>query len=235
MAASKELLLEEVSELIRTMPAAGRDSMHQPDAMAWVGRARAVMTALGHISFSSEAELISNHNPLVAKEGYRRSLTSLQSARYSVMLELGKTGGSAARAVDSGNVFDYFDEVRKICQRAKQSLFFVDPYMDVDFVSRYMPQVASGVAVRLLTANNGNSLGPAAVLAAQQNQITIELRQGQGFHDRYVFIDGIECTMSGTSFSAGAKKAPAALVPVLDFSTVQAQYEQLWNAATPKP
>jgi hypothetical protein len=47
-------------------------------------------------------------------------------------------------------VFDYFDEIRKIIQLAKRDLLFVDPYLDADFVSRSLPHVGSGVAIRLL-------------------------------------------------------------------------------------
>jgi hypothetical protein len=40
-----------------------------------------------------------------------------------------------------GLVFDYFDGIRKQIELAKTELFFVDPYLDSDFVSRYLPQV----------------------------------------------------------------------------------------------
>jgi hypothetical protein len=38
-------------------------------------------------------------------------------------------------------VFDYFDEIRKIIELAKQDLFFIDPYLDSEFVSRYLSHV----------------------------------------------------------------------------------------------
>ena len=41
--------------------------------------------------------------------------------------------------VQKGQVFDYYDEVRKVIEPARTDVFFVDPYLAADFVSRYLP------------------------------------------------------------------------------------------------
>ena len=51
------------------------------------------------------------------------------------------TVGPLSVAVTHGAVFDYFDEVRKALGAAQIELFFVDPYLDSEFVSRYLTQI----------------------------------------------------------------------------------------------
>ena len=53
-------------------------------------------------------------------------------------------------AVVEKRPFEYFNEVRTIIEGAKVDLFFVDPYLDAEFADRYLPQVSSGVLIRLL-------------------------------------------------------------------------------------
>ena len=36
---------------------------------------------------------------------------------------------------DQGAVFDYFDGIRKIIEIAKQDIFFIDQYLDAEFVA----------------------------------------------------------------------------------------------------
>lgn len=132
----------------------------------------------------------------------------------------------------TGLVFDYFDEVRKVVELAKSDIFFVDPYLDADFVARFLPMVAQGTTVRLLGREKLPSLIPAATLFQQQSGIKIEVRSASGFHDRYLFIDQAVCYQSGASFKDGAKKAPTTLTQITDaFQAVLNTYESLWAGA----
>ena len=63
-----------------------------------------------------------------------------------------KTVGPVSTAIGAGGVYDYFDEVRKFIESASVDLLFVDPYLDAEFVSRYLPHVETGVAIHLLTS-----------------------------------------------------------------------------------
>ena len=80
-----------------------------------------------------------------AQEGLRKILTLLHQARHDLRM---KTIGPVNAAMGHGRVFDYFDEIRKIIEPAKQDLLFVDPYLDAEFVSRYLPHVTAGVSIR---------------------------------------------------------------------------------------
>ena len=130
-------------------------------------------------------------------------------------------------------MFDYFDEVRKIIAEAKSDLLFVDPYLDGEFVSRYLGQVGSGVSVRLLARERLPSLKPAVEAFAKQTSLSIEVRSAPNFHDRYIFVDRMACCQSGASFKDGAKNAPTTITQITDaFTAVRKTYEDLWSSAT---
>lgn len=143
-----------------------------------------------------------------------------------------KTIGPLNEAMGHGKIFDYFDEIRKIIEAAKQDLFFIDPYLDAEFVSRYLPHVNSGTTVRLLAREKLETLLPAVDLYAHQSGATVNVRSASGFHDRYILVDGNACYQSGASFKDGAKKAPTTLTQITDaFPAVLHTYEGIWKKA----
>jgi hypothetical protein len=169
----------------------------------------------------------------VSQNGYRRMLALLNEARHALRME---TVGPLSLPVSQGQVFDYFDEVRKIIESAKQDLLFVDPYLDSEFVSRYLSHVSKGVTIRLLTRMKLATLLPAVGLFARQSESAIEVRSAQNFHDRYVFVDRIACYQSGASFKDGAKSAPTMLNQITDAFAVMLQtYEDMWSKAKIEP
>jgi hypothetical protein len=138
--------------------------------------------------------------------------------------------GLLSVAIPQGKVFDYFDEIRKLIEPARTEVFFVDPYLDTDFVSRYLPHVAKGVTVRLLTDKKLTTLLPAIDLFVQQYGAVIQVRSSASLHDRYLFVDRSACYLSGASFKDGAKKAPAALTQITDgFQAMWMTYENAWQ------
>jgi hypothetical protein len=143
-----------------------------------------------------------------------------------------ETVGPVSAPVAQGQVFDYFDEVRKVIEIAKQDLLFVDPYLDAEFVSRYLCHVSPGVTVRLLTHKKLGTLLPAVDLFAAQSKLTIQVRSDPNLHDRYVFVDRNTCYQSGASFKDGAKSAPTTLTQTTDaFAAVLQTYEGIWAKA----
>jgi hypothetical protein len=146
------------------------------------------------------------------------------------------TIGPVNVAVGAGMEFDYFETLRLTIEQATADILFVDPYMDADFVSKYLVHVKSGVVTRLLTGNSTNRLAvliPAVNALANQNQSQIGVRTSNTFHDRYLFIDGIQCYQSGTSFKQGADRKPTVITQITDaFGAMHTTYEGMWNGAT---
>jgi hypothetical protein len=213
--------------VIRTMPTVATLNHDSPHVLEWLGRACAVMNMVGLATgtpFLLAVRDLHNHGL-----SYRATIEIqrlLQQARYTLRME---TLGPVSKAVGAGEVFQYFDEVRKLIQAASSDLLFVDPYLDADFVSRYLPHVKGDVIVRLLTQKAVPQLVPAVQLFAQENRIQVAVRSSVGMHDRYVIVDGSAAYQSGASFKDGARKAPTTLTQVTDlFDAVKSEYEDRW-------
>ncbi len=134
--------------------------------------------------------------------------------------------------IGQGEVFNYFDELRKLIETATRDLLFVDPYLDAEFVSRYLSHVKPGVSIRLLTRERLSKLLPAVELFVQQSAAAVEVRSAPGFHDRHVFVDQNACYHSGASFKDGARNAPTTLTPITDvFLAVLQIHKDMWDQA----
>lgn len=230
-----EQLLADIEDVIRTMPPNESLGNDTPDVLAWLGRASAVV----HARDSPKAILMFDNNvsKLSSSLNYTLAVRAihvmLHQARHDLRM---KTVGPLSVAIPTGAPFDYFDELRQAIEMARSDLLFIDPYLDAEFVSRYLPHVSSGVVVRLLGREKMSSLISAVHIHRQQSPLVIELRSAQGFHDRYMFTDGVTCHQSGASFKDGAKKAPTTLTQITDaFVAMRSTYETLWSTATIHP
>jgi hypothetical protein len=226
----KAQLLAEVEDLIRTMPPCNAFPNQLDEALAWLGRAGAAI---------QQADIAKSSAYLVASTRLRANnldqnvdgagavKTLLHEVRSSLRFEI----GHLSVAVSQGQVFDYFDEIRKVLATARADLLVVDPYLDVDFVSSYLPQVASSVAVRMLCGRAKLlKLLPAVNLFATQSGLHVSIRSSEHIHDRFVFVDRRECYQSGASFKDGAKNSPAIITQITDaFTAMWSTYENLWN------
>jgi hypothetical protein len=130
---------------------------------------------------------------------------------------------------------DLFLKIRKLIATANSDLLFVDPYLDPNFVSQYLPHIPMGVKTRLLAREKLPSLRPAVKLLAQQSQMPIEVRSAPNFHDRYFIVDGKDCYQSGASFKDGGRNAPTTITQITDaFPAVHRTYEELWQKGKPE-
>jgi len=228
---SNQQLLAEVEDLLRTTPpegAFGSKDAAGEEAMAWTGRVAAAIKRWDMLYFQVCDHAIKNlHSSVFFYEGYLALKKLLYQARADLRMEL----GLVSVVVPQSQVFDYFDELRKLIQVARSEVFFVDPYLDAEFVSRYLPQVAPGVAVRLLGgAKKMGTLIPAVKLYAQQSGLKVQVRSSGALHDRYLFVDEAACYLSGASFKDGAKNAPVVVTQISDaFQAMWDTYNGLWQ------
>ena len=212
------------------MPPVASFELAGAEHYAWLGRASALvhrwhpMKAIAR--FDGFASQMGSGSYLQVPQGAQGVLTMLHELRHEAVL---RSPNPQSVSVSTGSVFNYFDELRKAIELAKSDLLFVDPYLDADFASRYLPFVTPGTTVRLLAREKIASLVAAADLYAQQSGAVIEVRSSSGFHDRYLLVDRTICYQSGASFKDGAKKAPTTLTQINDaFSAVLSTYESLW-------
>ncbi len=228
-----EQLLAEIEDVLRTMPPFATIRHNTPDNVAWEGRAVALMhlwDPVRAVQFNGYMESAHAVLATVSVPAIRSMQRMLHAACQELRMQ---TMGPMTVVVGQGSVFNYFDEIRKIIETAKIDILFVDPYLDAEFVARYLPNVADGVSVRLLGKERMSTLIPAVDLLRRQNNMSIEVRIGTGFHDRYLFIDRSACYQSGASFKDGAKKSPTTVTQIVDaFDAMQATYDTLWNKST---
>ncbi len=161
---TKEELLAEVEDVIRTAPTQVELLRQENnEVVGWLGRANAVIRAWDgtqgimaqhHVhTIHSSKKVPENLVPgdvsrhfsvlnLIADQAgpaFRNLLSLLHEARYDLRM---KTVGPLSLAISDNSPFDYFDEIRKIIEVAPQDLFFVDPYLDAEFVPRYLGYVS---------------------------------------------------------------------------------------------
>ena len=224
-----EQLLLELEDILRNAPPQQTIAQPTTENFSWLGRTAAALEAWHSVKGSVakvDIDRVLNSNILIQLDGYRKTLTIIHQAIHELRM---KTTGPLSVAVGSGGVFDYFDEIRKILELAIADVFFIDPYLDAEFVSRYLPNVKDGVSIRLLGREKLKTLIPAIETYSAQSAHNVEVRSAQGFHDRYIFIDHRNCYQSGASFKDGAKKSPTTLTQITDaFTAMQTTYEELW-------
>lgn len=226
-----EQLLVEVQDVLRTMPDRTKLTHELPENEAWLGRVAAVVniwdTVRGTLLLPHVQGLVGYraNNPAASIQAI---LTTLHQLQHETRMA---TTGPLTVVIGTSRPFHYFDEIRKIIEKANTDVFFVDPYLDADFVSTYLPHVKANVQIRLL-GRVCKTLEPAVKLFRNQEGAKIELRTIAGFHDRYVFTDHRECYQSGASFKDGAKASPTTLTQITDaFDAMASTYENLWSRA----
>ena len=232
--AQEERLLLEVEDILRVAPTIeefSRDS-GSDEHLAWLGRAAAAIQRWHSVSMV-QVNFAMMDVPSDDFDICRKTLATLkillQQAKSDLRVKLGR--GSVV--VAEGRVFEYFDELRKVIETARAEVFFVDPYLDADFVAQYLPYVSEGVSIRLLGGPKKRAtLLPAVKSFAQQSGRPVSVRVSDGLHDRYLFIDGAACYLSGASFKDGAKNAPTVLAQITDaFQAIRDTYERQWSAS----
>jgi hypothetical protein len=228
-----EVVLAELDAVLRDRPTPNAIFNHSADAIAWIGRAAAVLghwdTARGGVLLMAAELDLHTANMAQVNRGHSRLIALLSEARHSIRMA---TAGPLNVAVGQGMTFDYFNELRKITERAAADLLFVDPYLDADFVERYLVHVAPGVGIRLLTRFKLQTLLPAVDAFAKQSGISVAVRTADNLHDRFVFVDAKECFQSGASFKDGAVKADTTVTQITDaFDPMHQAYEALWAKA----
>lgn len=227
-----ESLLFQFEDILRSRPPRETIRHEAPENIDWLGRACAAMELMNPIKaiqLEGYVRDISDSSASVAGRGVIHTLRMLTQARYYLKMQLDPV---ANLMIDTGNVFQYFDEIRRMIDVATLEVFFIDPYLDADFVSQYLPFVKSGVSVKLLTTHKLNTLLPSVTAFSNQNNLSIEVRESSTLHDRFLIVDRQNCYQSGASFKDGAKKSPTTIVEIRDaFSALMQTYEGIWSGS----
>lgn len=225
-------LLAEVDDLLAETPAYKDFASSDDSALEWLGRAGALVDAWDFTRSPTAHMLIgtaSRGNSVTLGATISTLRTLLFQARASLQMRL---PGRTTIAVGAGMTYQYFEGIRTAIAEARSDLFFVDPYLDADFVSRYLVHVSRETPVRLLAREKLPTLLPAVDALTRERAINIAVRSAAGFHDRYFFVDRVACYQSGASFKDGGRTAATTITQITDAATSVFQtYDTLWSTA----
>ncbi|MFE0500335.1 hypothetical protein ACFW0P_06065 [Lysobacter soli] len=232
---------EACHQILREMLARRPDDFETQSAVDWFADAAGIVSSYNSLAatpFNLLLPAISNINARAPFEQRQhiRSCKEFVTRLRALYAELSANlNAYATLHVDRGQVFTYFDEVRNLLGGATNEVLFIDPYIDAEFVSRYLPQIHNGVAVRLLSSEaKARELTPALELYRQQTGITIEARvlPDRSLHDRHLIVDGRDLYHSGASFKDGARNAPTSINQIVDAATeIIAHHQARWATA----
>ncbi len=101
----------------------------------------------------------------------------------------------------------------------------MDPFLDEEVLRKFCVYAKGRVTLRLLGKRYMSTLAPAAE-ALKKERGAVELRASEDIHDRFIFVDGSKCFLSGASFKDGPTNAVSVLTEIIDgASSLQAMYE----------
>jgi len=185
------------------------------------------MEAIGFKSSSENLAL-----SLMRDGNVGRMVTILHRAIAALELEVPTL---PAQAFGPAAAYDFFKAFRELLKSATTSILVVDPYLDEQVFDAYVSAAAGNVAVRLLGKHHAAALKPAVAAFASQFKRVIEVRRSDLLHDRVVFVDADSCWVLGASIKDAAERKPTYLAPLpFDVSSLKrADYEHIWNSATP--
>lgn len=230
----KRQLLTEIDGVLGSMPKMIDFASVGGSADAWLGRVNAILGP--GLSLVQQLELQTFNHAIEQgmwatterTAAIRGVIRLLNMVRHELLME---TGGTGTVAIDQGMHFQYFEALRGIIQTATSEVFFVDPFLNEDVLSKFCAFAKDGVPIRLLGTRYMATLKPAAE-ALNQQRSGVRLSKSEDIHDRYVFIDGSRCYLSGASFKDGPKNALSIVTEVVDFGPLLALHEAKWGAAT---
>lgn len=228
-------LLAEVDSILEKMPPIAEFGTMSGASDAWMGMVNAVLA--GRLTPREEADLqLFNH--AIEKGAYittsrpaavRGIVRMLHKLRHGLLMS---SGGTGTIVMDKGMHFEYFEAVRTQVEAATNDILFVDPYLDASVLSKFCVFAKAGVTIRLLAMKYMQTLEPAATALNQQRGGGVLLRKTDEVHDRYVFIDGAKCFLSGGSFKDGPKYASSVVTEIVDGVPQLLQiYEFAWSSA----
>jgi hypothetical protein len=114
----------EIEDLIRTMPGLRDFSVNPDKCIPWLGRASAAMntwdSARAMVHFESHVRVLTKSGNYDFSSTRRNLLVQLHQAQSDLRL---RSTGPLSIGVETGRVFDYFDEVRRMIESAKIDLF----------------------------------------------------------------------------------------------------------------
>jgi hypothetical protein len=139
-----------------------------------------------------------------------RAIEALTRAGWEVRGDALVVGSADLREMffPKGSPWDAHVALRDVFREAQTTLAIIDPYADGIVFQMLVMRPLPGLTVRILCA----AYGPAVAAEArnfmtQHPGVTVEVRQGKDFHDRFIVVDDRSCVHVGASIKDAGKTA----------------------------
>jgi len=136
----------------------------------------------------------------------------------------------------AGSSHDAYIEIRKIIQLATTEILIVDNYVD-GTPWQLLTNVPLTTKIRIMTMQTKGDFTLEGRKFAAQHRNTIEVRQTQQYHDRFIIVDSSRVWHLGASIKDAGNKAFAMsefASPTIN-AVAKSDVENTWNAATSVP
>jgi hypothetical protein len=236
-----ESIYLQLGHLVATMPDLGGGGWATPEGRMWLGRAAALIGAVGNIAdqvqFNVACDGLGN---VLHSQNVQTIISILHRALANA--ELAAPAALQGQFISAGDTLSAFAVVAKVFSRAKADLLLVDVYADQTIITDFAVTAPEGVQVRILGADKESrkaTLRPAVERWAQQfatsRPLSVRVAPAASLHDRLVLVDGSEVWALGQSFNGMALRAHTSIIradPELAAQKVVA-YGAIWDAAVP--
>lgn len=242
-AESVEALYRQLGAQVASMPKFFQVPPTMEEAM-WLAKAHALVEASAglaeSLAFKNAWDRLGQS--VFAPEGTNKIRDVLLRALAKIELQAPVSAQGAFIA--AGAKFDAFQAIGKALGEAESDVLIIDPYMDDRALLDFVPLVAEGINVRIVsdathtkwtTALRGG-LGHWATQYGSKRPLAARLAAAGALHDRVMIIDGGTTVWSLTqSLKDFALKSPGSLLKVdAELAALKTQhFEQVWASATP--
>lgn len=228
-----------LKQLVETMPVLNGNAPLDGEAQLWLGRAYLAVKD----AHANETDAIFFNS---ATNGLGSILRDQNAHQIAAILHraLAVAEQSAPAVVRGGFIpvnspFDALATLGKVLSTARRDVLIVDPYMDSNTVTDFVPLVAEGVPTRLLADTEFVKPGLAPSVAAWVDQykgarpLQARLSARKALHDRFIQIDQCDVWLLSQSLNAFAKRSPATINRAEpDVAAMKiAAYERTWEGA----
>jgi hypothetical protein len=169
-----------------------------------------------------------------------RAIEALSRAGWEVRGDALVVGSADLREMffPKGSQWDAHVALQDVFREAQTALAIIDPYASSTFFQMLVTRPLSRLSVRILCAAYASAVAAEGKkFMAQYPGVTVEVRQGKDFHDRFIVVDDRSCIHIGASIKDAGNTA-FMISRVEDEKNLKAILTALrasWTSARPLP
>lgn len=127
-----------------------------------------------------------------------------------------------------GDSYDFYDDVKKIIEKATSEVFLIDSYATEDIINLYLNKFPKGIRITILTNKpQGNFVSIATKFKLKHGK-NFSVKTNKNCHDRVFFVDK-KCYTTGQSLDKAASKQPTYLCEIVNSGSFRNVFQKLFD------